>query len=398
MKRSKKTILIILSITLLVAGIIAVCAGLYLKSTAGHARRISELLQPMMGAKNQTMHVALSAEINGEPLELESDLYLVTEDGISYLAVEQNGFTVYVADNVLFLENGKAFKIGNRLQKQMTSYEDLLPHIGVLYDVLKITAAQTENETAYSITVTGERMDTLLAVISPGEALPVSGIEKLKLCLTERNGNVERIVFSGNGALEEMAVSLNVTLSGFRMLASGDYPIPAEVKQSAATVDPDALFSLTEDMYRLVLALGAFEDQQSMDGTLVLSVDCSLLQLDTQMRLSDLQTNANSQIDPEKLRALPEMLVWLCMEGDIRCDRKDTAFIYTLTLDDQAMQDLAQMILPELRQFGDNLTEGSASIVLENNGITNMSVTIEGKISAWIAQIPIAVRAEYFLD
>ena len=396
--KNKKWVLTILGIILLVVVIAAVCIGLRAAPTVNHALRISELLQPVLDAENQTMHIAVSAEFGGRMLALDSGVYLVAEDGLSYLCIEQNGTAVYVADNVLFLENGKAFKIGDQLQAQAASYKDLLPHIGALYEALKITAEEAENETTYSITVTGELVDTLLAAASLGEPLPVNGIERLNVCLTEKNEKLDRITFSGKGTLDGTSVSLNVTLSGFRILAAGDYPIPENVKQNAATVDPNELFSLTEDLYRLVMALAPFADMESIDGTLALSVDCGLLQLDTDLKLSDLKTTSGSQLDPEKLQALPEMLGWLCMEGDISCTPNGDAYVYALELDQQGMKQLSQMILPELSQYSGNLTEGSVTVILEDNTITSMNVSIEGKISALIAQIPITVGAEFTFD
>ena len=396
--KNKKWVLTILGIMLFIVVIAAVCIGLRAAPTVNHALRISELLQPVLDTENQTMHIAASAEFGGRTLAVESDVYLVTADGLSFLSIAQNGTAVYVADHVLFLENGKAFQIGDQLQAQAASYKDLLPHIGALYEALKITAEEAENETAYSITVTGEQVDTLLAAASLGETLPVNGIEKLNVCLTERNEKLERITFSGNGTLDGTSVSLNVTLSGFRVLAAGDYPIPENVKQSAATVDANELFSITEDLYRLALALTPFADMESIDGTLALTVDCGLLQVDTDLKLSDLKTTSGSQLDPEKLQALSEMLGCLCMEGDISCTPKGNAYVYALELDQQGMQDLSQMILPELSQYSGNLTAGSATVILEDSTITSMNVSIEGKISALIAQIPITVGAEFTFD
>ena len=393
--KNKRWILTVLGIILLVVVIAVVCIGLGAASTVNHALRISELLQPMLDAKNQTMHIAVSAEFGGKTLALENDVYLVTEDELSYLSIEQNGTALYISDNVLFLENGKAFKIGDKLQTEVTSFKYLLPQIGGVYEVLKITAEETETETAYSITVTGEQMDTLLTTAFLGDTLPVEGIEKLNLCLTEKGGKLESITFSGNGNLDGTSVLLNVTLSGFRILAAGDYPIPEEVKQSAATVDPDGLFSLTEDLYRLVLALPPLADTESIDGTLELTVDCGLLQVDTDLKLSDMKTTSGSQLDPDKLQALPEILGWLCMEGNISCTPREDAYVYALELDQQGMQDLSRMILPELSQYGGNLTEGSVTVILKNNSITSMNVSIKGKISALIAQIPIVIAAEF---
>ena len=398
MKRSKKTVLIVLCVVLLTVGIGALCIGLQVAPTVNHTLRIAELLQPVIDAENQTMHIAVSAEFGGNDLSVESDVYLVTEADAPYLVLEQNGNSVYISDNVLFLENGKAFKIGDKLQKQTASYEDLLAHIGSLYEVLKITAEETESQRIYSVTVTGEQAKTLLEAASLGEALPAEGVEKLKLQVTERNGKLDQISFSGSGNADGAAAQLHVTLSGFRILAAGDYPIPDAVKQAAATVDPDTLFSLTEDLYRLVLALVPFADMESIAGTLELTVDCGPLQLDTQMILSDLKSTSNSQIDPEQLQTLPEVLGLMCMEGNLSCTKEGGAYVYRLVLDQPAMQELARMILPELAQYVGNLTEGEATIRLENDAITSMKVSIEGKVSALLIQIPVTVGAEFTFD
>ena len=274
-------------------------------------------------------------------------------------------------------------------------YEDLLPQIGALYEVLKITAEKTESETAYSITVTGEDVKNLLEAASLGEALPVEGIDVLNLQLTEKNGKLDQITFSGSGNADGIAVQLHVTLSGFRILAAGDYPIPEAVKQSAATVDPEKLFSLTEDLYRLVLALTPFTDMESIEGTLALTVDCGPLQLDTQMTLSDLKATSNSQIDPEQLQTLPEVLGLMCMEGNLSCTKEGSAYVYRLVLDQPAMQELARIILPELTQYSSNLTEGSVSIQLTGETVAAMAVSLKGEIPMLFARVPVSVSAVF---
>lgn len=394
--KNKKILLAVLCVILLAAVVGVLCIGMRVAPTVNHALRISELMQPVLNAQNQMMHIAVSAEIDGKALGVESDIFRITEEDTDFIALEQGGNAVFVSGKVLYLENGKAFKIGDDMQ--MTSYQDLLPQIGVLFDVLKITVEETDSQTAYSVTVTGEQVNTLLEAASLGETLTVEGIHGLQLQLTEKNGKLDHIAFSGSGNADGSAVQLHVTISGFRILASGDYPIPEAVQQSAAAVNPEELFSLTEDLYRLVLALAPFADMESIDGTLDLTVDYGLIQLDTKMRLSDLQTASNGQIDPEKLQALPEVLGWLCMEGEIACTPKGNAYVYTLILDQASMKELSRMILPELAQYSENLMEGSVFIILDAGKIISMNVSIEGKISALITQIPIAVGADFNFD
>lgn len=386
MKNKKLILGIVLAVFLVGMALV----GFRAASAVNHALRISELLKPMLHADNQSMHVAISADIGGESFELESDISKVTEAGTVYVALAQQESTLYVAENVLFLENGKAFKLGDKLQTGDITYQNLIPQIGALYEVLKVTAEETAQGKIYEVKVTGEQVDDLLAAI----ALPVAGIEALMLQLTEEKGQLARIAFSGNGVMDGTAVALEVTLSNFRILVPGAYTIPEAVKQSAATVDPEQLFSLTEDLYRLVMAIAPFAKAESIDGTLNLTVDCGPIQLDTQMKLSQLQTSSG-QVDPKQLQKLPEILGWLCMEGDIRCTRKDGAYVYTLVLKQQQIQQLARMILPELSRYSDSLTAGNVTVVLEEGAISTMKISIEGKISALIVQLPVAVCAEF---
>ena len=398
MKRSKITALVLGGVLFLAVLACAVCIGLRVVPAVNKTLRISQLLQPVIKAENQTMRIGIQAEVNSQTITLESDVYMLTEEDTKFLALEQKGIALYITDNILLLENGKAFKLGEKMQMQTSSYEELLPLIGAMYNVLKITAEKTDDCIVYEITVTGEQVTTLLAAASVVETLPVKGIETLDLILTEKNGKLDQICFSGNGELDGATVSLNVEISGFRILAAGDHPIPDAVKRTAATVDPDTLFSLSEDLYRLVMALTPFADMESIDGTLALAVDCGLIQLETEMKLSDMKTASEGQIDPEQLRALPEMLGWLCMEGNISCTSTGDAYVYSLELEKEAMQQLVNMILPKLSQYGGNLTEGNAGIILENGAVSSMNVSIAGEISILITQIPITVEARFLFD
>ena len=397
MNRRKGIFLLAAGILLLAGVMAAVCAGLGAAPAVNHALRISELLQPVTEADQLAMHVAVSAKINSETVDLESDVTIIAGAEPRFLILEQRGITLYVADNVLFLENGRAFRLGDAMQTHAASYAALLPRIGALFDQWQITAEQTEEGAVYEITVTGEAAEQLLAVVSPAETLPVAGIRELKLALTEKRGVLEEIRFSGAGRVNGTAVAILVELSGFRFPVSGEDPVPEAVRQRAATVDPGELFSLTEDLYRLVLAIEPLAHGEPVAGNLSLAVDCGPLQMDTELNLSELQTDSG-QIDPEQLRALPEMLALICMEGDIRCTFRDGSYVYGLELDRQSMQELARMILPELEQYGSSLTGGSVTVVVKNNKVVSMNVSIGGAVRVMLVQLPISVTVEFSFD
>ena len=196
MSKNMKAIRIVLCVIALAALTSAVCVGLRMIPTVDHALHISQLLQLMIDANNQTMRISVLAEVNSNTIALDSDVYMVTEEDKRFLALEQNGITIYVADNVLLMENGKTFKLGENIQVQTASFPDLLPQIGAMYEVLKITAEETDDGSVYEITVTGEQVSTLLAVASLGDALPEDSIQTLNLRLAEKNGKLDQISFS----------------------------------------------------------------------------------------------------------------------------------------------------------------------------------------------------------
>lgn len=389
----------IIACVVLLAFVIGVaCVGMKIIPTVNHALRISGLLQPVIEAPNQSMHISVTVKTPDETVALDTDVYMVTEENIRYLVLEQKDLSLYLADNMLLLGNGKAFRLGEKMQAQAVSYEKLLPQIGALFEILKITAEETENTAAYEITITGNQVDALLAAVSLGETLPEKAIQKMKLYLTEKNEKLEQISFSGTGVLDGNEIQLSATISGFRILNSGEYPIPDAVKQTAATVDPQTLFSLSEDLYRLVLALEPFANPETISGTLELLVDCGVLQWDAEMKLSELGTSSAGRTDPAQLQKLPEMVALLCMEGEISCTPKGNGYVYALKLDESAMHQLSRMILPELAKYVGNLTEGTVTILLEKKAITSVEVAIEGQINAIITTVPILVSARFLLD
>lgn len=134
---------------------------------------------------------------------------------------------------------------------------------------------------------------------------------------------------------------------------------------------------------------------ESIEGTLALTVDCGPLQLDTQMNLADLKTASNGQLDPEALQKLPEILGLMCMEGEIRCTADGNGYLYTLELDQVSMQQLTRIILPELTNYSQNLTNGMVSILLEDGNVTAMKVSINGKVPMLFTQVPILVSAVF---
>lgn len=382
---------------LIIAGVLAAVAAtvcLILGRTVNHAVKIAEVLKPMLNAENQSMRLDAETAVGGESITLGCKVYLVRQDDIPYRVMEQNGHSIYLTDNLLLLENGKAFKIGDGMQSQFSGYGDLLPLIASLYEIMEITAVESDAETSYHIRVSGAQVQQLLSIIFPTEEVMLEEVEELQVSLITKDDFLDRIQLSADAK----DVQLQIAISDFQNLSAGEYSIPAVIAETVASIDTDSLFSLTEDLYRLVLALEPFSDMDGINGSVKLTADCGIIQLDTAMDLADLKTTSNTRIDPDSLQALPELLGWLCMEGDISCTEDSGSYVYSLILDRDSMEKLSKMILPEIVSYAGDLTEGSVSVILEGDRITSMEVSIKGEINGLITMVPIALGADFSFE
>ena len=85
-------------------------------------KEISDLLQPMLTEENKSMHLHVAADVNGESFLLDSDIYLVKEGETAYFVMEQKEVPIYIVDNLLFFENGHAFKLADEMERPEQDY------------------------------------------------------------------------------------------------------------------------------------------------------------------------------------------------------------------------------------------------------------------------------------
>lgn len=362
------------------------------------AKEITNALQPVLEAENQSMNLDITADLNGELFALDSDIYSVKDKDTKYLILELEGHPLYIVENVLFLENGKAFKIADEMQSQVEEYENLLPQIMAVYEIFEVTKTKTDIETSYEVTVTGEQVENLLEAAMLTEYTELQAIESLQVKLVTKEEQLDRVELSGNANVESTSVQMAVTISEFQILQAGEYVIPDLITESVQTVDKDSLFNLTKDLYRLMMALEPFSDMDKINGTVALTVDCGLIQMDTEMNLSDLKTENTEITNAVDVKQLPEMIALLCLEGDISCTEDGDAYVYKLVLDADFMERLAETIAPELVNYVISFTEGSAELTLEGEGITSMKIVVKGNVNVLFTEIPMEVGAEFIFE
>ena len=411
MKNSKKKWYIVIGIivAVIVAAVIYFCIAYLPKIRVG--KEIADLLHPILTEENQSVHLDVSADLAGELVDFHSDMYFVEEEEIKYIVMEQYDFPIYIVDNVLFLENGHAFKLVEEAEEQTESqtqvvkYEELFVQIAAVYELFDITCAKTDYETGYSVTVTGEQVQEILQVAMPSTQETknevLNSIQNLHVELVARQEKLDRIVISGNADVNNSAVQIEIALSEFRVLSEGEYVIPDIIKDAMKTVDKDTLFSLTEDLYRLIVAFEQFSKQETTNGTVSLHANCGIIDFHQTYDLKDFENlkneNAagNGTVDTDGVQKLPEMIGFLCMEGEITSKEIENAHEYTLLLDEESMQKIAQMVVPELINYVVSFTEGTVVVILEDDTISTIKIEIDGNVHVLFSDVPAVVGIEF---
>lgn len=401
MKENKKKWYIIIGVivAIVAAVVIYVCATYLPRLQVG--KEISDLLQPLLTEENQSMHMDVTTDLAGESMNLYSDIYLVKDEETKYVVMEQYDFPIYIADNVLYLENGHAFKMTKEMQMQSVNYDDLFLQLAAAYEVFDITCVKTDLETGYAVNVTGEQVQELLRMVVPvsqesedGENEILSYIENLNVQLIAKGDKLDRIEMSGKADVNGTVVQVEVSLSDFRVLEAGDYVIPDLIKEAVQAVDKDTLFNLTEDLYRCIVAFQKLSNQEN-DGTVTLSANCGIINFNHIYDLKDLATKEIDSMDTEAVENLPAMIGFLCMEGEISCTEVNTGYEYKLVLDKESMQKIAETVVPELVNYVVTMTDGMVVVMLENDSITSIEISIEGSINVLFTEVPAKVGAVF---
>lgn len=359
---------------------------------------IANVLRPVLEAENQSMKLDVEADFAEESFELEAEIYLVNEGDVKFFVLDQNEYPLYIVDNILFMQNGKAYKIAEQMQTQVSEYQSLFIEIAAAYELFEITKTETDNETCYEIVVTGEQAATLLEAMMPTDNELIRDIENIYVKLITSDEQLNRVEVSGGANVNDAAVQVLVTISDFKVLSEGEYTIPDIIKESLKTVDQDALFNLTEDLYRLIVGVNKFSDFENINGTVSLYANLGVLQMSKEVDLAQLKEGLSDVENPEDIQEIPAVIAFLCMEGDISCVEIDGKYVYTLSLNQDSMKKIASSIAPEIVNYVVNLTEGIAEVVIEDGSVSNMSVDIKGGLNLLVTEFPVEVGAEFIFE
>ena len=90
---------------------------------------------------------------------------------------------------------------------------------------------------------------------------------------------------------------------------------------------------------------------------------------------------------------MPALIYELFLEGEFACTEKDGTYVYALTMDEEATQNLAEMIAPEIVSQVVTLTSGNLYVTLEDEQIASIEVDIDGTVKMLFVEVGASIGA-----
>ena len=395
----KKKTKILLGVGLIFVAALVVVAMLFFPKVKSGSE-IAALLKPVISAENQSMDVNVKFTVAGKETDIHTKLYWITEADKTYFVIEQDGFSAYIIDNVLYLENGHAFLISDReAEVNIKSIDaDMFSHIAALYEALEITTTKDGDENKYTVEVAGEDATSLVSHVLPDIYNELSELDSLKVDITAKENVLTSVAYSGGATVNGKQMAVEVSVNHFDTLEPGERKIPEEIKTAVQNVNKDELFSITKDLYRLMVAFADLASQETIEGKVTISANGGFISFKKTYDLSELATNPSDIENAAEIENLPEMIALMCTEGEISCTEEVDGFHYVLKLEKRAMEQIMESVMPSSLEEMIKLSKGNVEIIVEGNKINSIEIGIAGSVQSLFTKIQSRVGVEFVFD
>jgi hypothetical protein len=90
-----------------------------------------------------------------------------------------------------------------------------------------------------------------------------------------------------------------------------------------------------------------------------------------------------------------EILYKVCLNGEFKCvDTGNDTWLYTLTLDEDAMKEVAYAASPEMENLPVTLNSGSIQLMVKGDSITELDCNCTGGLDRLAETAPVTVSAK----
>ena len=375
-----------------------------------------DILKSYAEADTLSMDLQVEAVIDGKSYPISVQLDRVTTEGQRIHVIRENGRHLYYADGAVFLENGDAYKIA----AAFPDYTKLLEQTLTLYRHVDMEAING----TYSITAEKQDAKAILELLIPAAATILSDTDSLKVNLITEGTVLKRIEFAGGGSLNDeskTAYSIHAVLT--ILDTTREVQIPGAVTDTIASGEYESMEELSGDLYRLANGWKALNERSALAADLFLSADCGPLVLNESVELYRWQTDnepifcvqengyalyfsedtvcdskgnaisaaSASNVDAAKLL---DIAYTACMNASANCTAKGDEYIYTISMDEEGMKAVAYAIAPEAEKLNISFGTGSIQVVLRDDTIESISISISGSVQIILSRADVSIGAQ----
>ena len=308
------------------------------------------------------------------------------KDGAPITCIDRDGAALYYADGAIYLENGKSYAVGGAFP----NYAELMDETAELCRTLTVTKSVDGQEKRYTLTAEGDDASTLLRLLTSDEIANAASLSAIRVDLTAESGELMDVSFTA-----ENSGDLRVEAAAHFTDALAPV-IPDDVLTAIHSGSNDDASTLTDNALRLLGAWGELT-ADDLSADIALSADCgpivlnSTLQYDRSsidgQRYGSIQKNAlavyfsgskicdadGNSVDTASQQLIDATsLIDLCyqsiLNGSAGCDKVSDGYLYGLSLDSDAMSELAAAIAPDIKAQDVTFSSGRISVRVSEQG------------------------------
>ncbi len=393
----------------------------------GNSLEAYGILQRYIEQPKQAMELHLRAKLGEKELDVETKVYRTELEARFVTCIEQSGIRFYYADGILFLENGKAYGSS----EISADYAKLLEQTALLYEYVDLEAEKEGDMKKYRIRVQEEGRNKLVEYLLPslekGLEPQVSEVE-----LFSEKENLTGISFVSEGIWNEavnskMRYRLEVDVTPLDPEENA-IAIPGQVQTAILSDKTQIQEIITEDVFRLYVAGEKLFSADPLGMEISLKADCGPLSLSEQVTFlsKEFLTKAGEEIcvnclqkndfsvyftedvicseqgyavttkkaQAVELAGLPRIAYELFLNGTFQSIESEGMYLYSLSLDEEAMKEIARAIAPESEDMAIRFENGSICIRIKDGAAESMLFSLDGSMDVILTEVPVAFSAE----
>lgn len=408
-KRRHRRFLPIL-ITILV--LLGAAAAFFLHSDFRKDLEAYRLVEARVKEDPMTMDVTVDASYGRISLSADASVARTKKDGAPITCIDRDGAALYYADGAIYLENGKSYAVGGAFP----NYAELMDETAELCRTLTVTKSVDGQEKRYTLTAEGDDASTLLRLLTSDEIANAASLSAIRVDLTAESGELMDVSFTAEN-------SGDLRVEAVAHFTDALAPvIPDDVLTAIHSGSNDDASTLTDNALRLLGAWGELT-ADDLSADIALSADCGPIVLNSTLQYDrssidgqsygSIQKNTlavyfsgskicdadGNSVDTASQQLVDATsLIDLCyqsiLNGSAGCDKVSDGYLYGLSLDSDAMSELAAAIAPDIKAQDVTFSSGRISVrVSEQGELQSVNISCSGALHLILSDAPVSLSA-----